>query len=69
MFYLAFGMNRRMLGPFNTVGEAGTARRVSGDIVVDENGIPCPDESWLWDWERVEPVCYARWCIEMGRIM
>ena len=43
-----------------TLEEAGRKRAVSGDLVVDSNNRVVQDESWLFDWEKQQPDCYAR---------
>lgn len=39
-------------GPHSSIKEAADHRKVSGDLVVNVDHLPVPDESWLWDWEK-----------------
>lgn len=50
-------------GPFKCLSDAAEARKVSGDLVVDEKGKIVEDLSWLWDYERKDAVSYAHRCI------
>ena len=46
---------------FSTPEEAGKARCISGDIVVDcETELPSTSLKWLFDWEKMDPKCYAQ---------
>lgn len=52
---------------FATAAEAGKARRMSGDLIVDNFGNLVPGEEWLFEWEKTDPQCYVRqmqaqWC-------
>lgn len=46
---------------YSNLREARAARQVSGDLVIDTYTMRVvADESWLWEWERLDPSCYAR---------
>lgn len=50
-------------------------RKLAGDLLFDTStGDICTEDSWLWDWERDNPLSYAwkmmqaaRWRAENGR--
>lgn len=43
-----------------TLEAASSARKFSGDLVVDKRTYKVPaDATWLWDWERKDPTTYA----------
>jgi hypothetical protein len=45
----------------HTVQEAAQLRCVSGDLVVNEwNNEIVRDTSWLFEWEKKDPNCYAQ---------
>lgn len=45
----------------NSLLMAATSRQQAGDLVVDMfTGKVCEDTSWLWEWEKQNPHCYAR---------
>lgn len=53
---------------FATLDFAKEARKLSGDLVVDlRTGLVVDSEEWLWDWEKADPMCYARRAMKMDR--
>lgn len=68
MFYVVFmndqtGQSILQAGPFKSLESARESRKVSGDLVVDMNGKIVEDHSWLWGFEKKDPVSYAHRCI------
>lgn len=52
------------LGSSDQLSAAASMRVVSGDLIFDSvTGEICQDESWLFEWERQDLACYARWCM------
>ena len=50
---------------FATLQEAAAFRKVSGDLVCDlATGKVVKDTSWLFDWEKADPNCYAQRIIQ-----
>jgi hypothetical protein len=46
---------------FTSLEEARAARQVSGDLVVHRRtGKVVDDPTWLFDWEKTDPNCYAQ---------
>ena len=43
-----------------SIQEVRKLRLISGDLVVDKNGIVIQHDKWLFDWEKKDPTCYAR---------
>lgn len=54
-------------GPFGSIEAARDARKLSGDVVTDDNFTPITSEEWLWEWERDVPDCYARQAIRQAK--
>lgn len=48
-----------VLSTHPTVEEAGKSREVAGDLIVDVLGTVVNDRAWLWEWELLDPACYA----------
>jgi hypothetical protein len=60
-YQLVFGKpDHYKLLAYGTLEECISKRKVSGDLVLDPNGNVCKDDSWLWDWEKKDPKCYAQ---------
>lgn len=55
-------------GPFSTVEEAAARRKLSGDLVIDENKNIDVTDAWLFPWERENPFVYARRMQKKGRL-
>lgn len=43
-----------------TLVECFKARVVSGDLILTPSGEVLQGETWLFDWEKRDPNCYAR---------
>ena len=58
-----------VVGQATTLDDARETRVVSGDLVFDsETGkIVSHDDTWLWEWERRDPRCYAKRMMANGR--
>jgi hypothetical protein len=48
----------------HTLEQACSKRQMSGDLVVDEKHQVVVDPSWLFDWEKKDPTCYAQRAIQ-----
>lgn len=49
-----------LFGSSNSLEEASKLRKVSGDLIVDDQGIVVKDESWLFEWEKKDFTAYSR---------
>lgn len=49
---------RHCEGRFKTLEEAKKARKVSGDLVLQNNKV-VDSKEWLWDWEKNDPTSHA----------
>jgi len=52
-------LDASLLGSFNSLKDAANARSCSGDLVIDSDGKVVQHDSWLFDWEKEDPNCYA----------
>ena len=52
----------------DTLEKAKEARKVSGDVVVYwQSKEIVKSQDWLWDWEKINPNCFAQRAIKFGR--
>jgi len=58
-----------VLSTHTTLEAANLAREMSGDLIIDEQNVIVPSEEWLFEWEKIEPRCYARrmWGKQVGK--
>lgn len=62
MYSLVFGTpdNFQVIASSDDLHVLKINRVVSGDIVINPDMTVCQSDEWLWDWEKIEPLCYAR---------
>lgn len=68
MYKLVFGRpdNFKVIHQSNSLEDLFDRRCVSGDLVVDEDLQIVKDPTWLMEWEKKDPECYARRCQRDG---